>query len=236
MDRQVNPRRRPRVADRTALGVLFVLFLPCVPGCGLLQYKRSPTRAEIITAEHPGEIVYIILEGTVKVYIARPDGTEVILAILGAGEVVGEMSLVDSFERSASVLALEACTLLLMGRPAFWASLKEMPTMAHNLVNILSRRLRLSNARAESLAALDIYGRVAAQLLALAKEYGEATPNGDVLIPLRLTQSDLASLIGASRVRVNQALGFYKKHNYLSVNRNNQIAIHDSEALGRRCS
>ena len=117
---------------------------------GLLQYKRSPTRAEIITAEHPGEIVYIILEGTVKVYIARPDGTEVILAILGAGEVVGEMSLVDSFERSASVLALEACTLLLMGRPAFWASLKEMPTMAHNLVNILSRRLRLSTTPAPS--------------------------------------------------------------------------------------
>ena len=86
------------------------------------------------------------------------------------------------------------------------------------------------------MAALDIYGQVTAQLLALAKEYGEATPNGDVLIPLRLTQSDLASLIGASRVRVNQALGFYKKHNYLSVNRNNQIAIHDSEALGRRCS
>jgi CRP/FNR family cyclic AMP-dependent transcriptional regulator len=158
------------------------------------------------------------------------------LAILGAGEIVGEMSLVDSFERSASVVTLEPCTLLLMGRATFWASLKEMPTMASNLINILSRRLRMSNARTESLAALDINGRIAAQLLAFAKEYGEATPNGDVLIPLRLTQSDLASIIGASRVRVNQALSFYKQRNYLSLYRANQIVIHDLEALRRRCS
>jgi CRP/FNR family cyclic AMP-dependent transcriptional regulator len=123
-----------------------------------------------------------------------------------------------------------------MGRADFWTSLKEMPTVACNLTNILSRRLRLSNARTESLAALDIPGRVAAQLLAFAKEYGEATPDGDVLIPLRLTQSDLASLIGASRVRVNQALNFYKQRNYLSLNRANQIVIHNSEALSRRCS
>jgi len=123
-----------------------------------------------------------------------------------------------------------------MGRATFWASLKEMPTMASNLINILSRRLRMSNARTESLAALDINGRIAAQLLAFAKEYGEATPNGDVLIPLRLTQSDLASIIGASRVRVNQALSFYKLRNFLSVYRSNQIVIHDLEALRRRCS
>jgi CRP-like cAMP-binding protein len=111
-----------------------------------------------------------------------------------------------------------------------------MPMMALNLVNILSRRLRLANARAESLATLDIHGRVAAQLLVFAKEHGESTLDGDVVIPLRLTQSDLASIIGASRVRVNQALGFYKRRNYLSVNCDLQIVIHNPEALSRRCS
>ncbi len=238
--RNIVSRRAPAVAELDTLAKLSLFHglssQQLAELRGLLQVKRSPTRAEIITAEHPGEIVYIILEGTVKIYTGRPDGTEVILAILGAGEIVGEMSLADSFERSASVVTLEPCTLLLMGRATFWASLKEMPTMACNLINILSRRLRLSNARAEALAALDIHGRVAAQLLAFAKEYGEATLNGDVLIPLRLTQSDLASIIGASRVRVNQALNFYKQRNYLSVNRANQITIHNSEALSRRCS
>ena len=203
---------------------------------GLLLCKRSPAGAEIISVEHPGESVYVVLEGTVKVYLGRPDGTEVILAILAAGEVVGEMAVMDSFERSASVVTLEPCTFLVMGRPTFWSSLKEMPTMALNLVNVLSRRLRLTNARAESLAALDIHGRVAAQLLVFAKEYGEPTPDGDVVIPLRLTQRDLASIVGASRVRVNQALAFYKRHDYLRVNRNHRIVIHDVAALGRRCN
>jgi CRP-like cAMP-binding protein len=157
-----------------------------------------------------------------------------ILAILGAGEIVGEMSLVDSFERSASVVTLEPCTFLLTGRPTFWSSLQEMPMMALNLVNILSRRLRLANARAESLATLDIHGRVAAQLLVFAKEHGESTLDGDVVIPLRLTQSDLASIIGASRVRVNQALNFYKRRNNISVNHDHQIVIHNLDALSRR--
>ncbi len=202
----------------------------------MLQAKSSPAKAEIITAEHPGEVVYIILDGSVKVYNDHPDGTEVILAILGAGEIVGEMSLADSLGRSASVVTLEPCTLLLMGRPTFWDSLQEMPTMARNLINSLSRRLRLANAHAESLAMLDIHGRVAAQLLAFAEEYGEVTPEGDLLVPLRLKQSDLASIVGASRVRVNQALTFYKRRNYLSVDRQQRIVIHDSEALRRRCS
>jgi CRP-like cAMP-binding protein len=202
----------------------------------LLGCKRYPTGTEIITVNQPGEIAYIILDGSVKVHIDQPDGADVIMAILGAGEVVGEMSLVDSLGRSATVTPLEPATLLLMDRAAFWASLREMPTMTYNLVNILSRRLRLANLHAQSLSRLDVYGRVAGQLLAFAQEYGEVAPNGDVLVPLRLTQSDLASMVGASRVRVNQALSFYKRRNYLSVDRDRRIVIHDPGALSRRCS
>jgi CRP/FNR family cyclic AMP-dependent transcriptional regulator len=202
----------------------------------LMQRKRYPAGTEIITVNLPGEIAYVILDGSVKIHIDQPDGSDVIVAILGAGEVVGEMSLVDSLGRSASVTALESSTLLLMDRAAFWTSLREMPTITYNLVDILSRRLRLANLHARSLSRLDVYGRVAGQLLAFAWEYGEAAPNGDVIIPLRLTQSDLASMVGASRVRVNQALSFYKRRNYLSMNRERRIVIHDPAALNRRCS
>ena len=202
----------------------------------LMQRKRYPAGTEIITVNLPGEIAYIILDGSVKIHIDQPDGSDVIVAILGAGEVVGEMSLVDSLGRSASVTALESSTLLLMDRPTFWTNLREMPTITYNLVDILSRRLRLANLHARSLSRLDVYGRVAGQLLAFAWEYGEAAPNGDVIIPLRLTQSDLASMVGASRVRVNQALSFYKRRNYLSMNRDRRIVIHDPAALSRRCS
>jgi CRP/FNR family transcriptional regulator, cyclic AMP receptor protein len=202
----------------------------------LLRCKRCPSGTEIITVDQPGEIAYIILDGSVKVHIDQPDGNQVILAVLGAGEIVGEMSLADSLGRSATATTLEPSTLLLVDRATFLTSLREIPTMTHNLVNILSRRLRLANVHTRSLAGLDVYGRVAAQLLAFAREYGETAPNGDVLIPLRLTQSNLASMVGASRVRVNQALSFYKRRNYLSINQARHIVVHDMVALGRRCS
>ena len=201
-----------------------------------LSSKRYRAGTEIIRVNQPGEIAYIILEGSVKIYLDQPDGTDVILASLGAGEILGEMSLADSLGRSATVATLEPSTLLLIDRATFWASLKEMPTMTYNLVDILSRRLRLANLHTQSLARLDVHGRVAAQLLAFAHEYGETAPNGDVLVPLRLTQSDLASMVGASRVRVNQALSFYKRRNYLSLNHNRHIIVHDPAALRRRCT
>jgi CRP/FNR family transcriptional regulator, cyclic AMP receptor protein len=201
----------------------------------LMRSKESPAGAEIITASQPGEIAYVILDGSAKVHIDQPDGSDVILAVLGTGAIVGEMSLADSLGRSASVTTLEPSRFLLIDRAGFWASLREMPMLAYNLMNILSRRLRMANLHTQSLVRLDVYGRVAGQLLALAREYGEATPNGSVLIPLRLTQSDLASMVGASRVRVNQALSYYKKREYLSVDGDRRIVIHDPAALGRRC-
>ncbi len=200
-----------------------------------LNRKSYPAGTEIIRVNQPGEIAYIILEGSAKIHIDQPDGSDVILAILGAGELVGEMSLADSLGRSATVVALEPVTLLSIDRVTFWASLKEMPNMTYNLVSILSRRLRLANLHTQSLVRLDIYGRVAAQLLAFAREYGADTPNSDILIPLRLTHSDLASMVGASRVRVNQALGFFKQHNYISINHDRYITVHDADALYRRC-
>ena len=201
-----------------------------------LRYKRVSAGTEIIRANQPGGNAYIILAGSVKIHIDQPDGSDVILAILGAGELVGEMSLADSLGRSATVVALEPVTLLSIDRVTFWGSLREMPNMTYNLVSILSRRLRLANLHTQSLVRLDIYGRVAAQLLAFAREYGAATPDNDTLIPLRLTQSDLASMVGASRVRVNQALGFFKQRNYISIDHDRYITVHDADALHRRCS
>ncbi len=202
----------------------------------LLQCKKYPASTEIITVDQPGEIAYIILDGSAKIHIGQPDGSDVILTILGAGEIVGEMSLADSFGHSATVTTLETSTLLLIDRVTFWASLKEIPKMTYNLMNILSRRLRLANLHRQSLVRLDVYGRVACQLLAFAQEYGDAAPNGAVAIPLRLTQSDLASMVGASRVRVNQALSFYRRRGYISLNYERHIVIHDSAGLTHRCS
>jgi CRP/FNR family cyclic AMP-dependent transcriptional regulator len=197
----------------------------------LLGVRTFPPGTDILTAEEPGDVAYIVLDGTVKVQIDRPDGTAVIIAILRAGEVVGEMSLVDSLGRSATVVAMEQTTLAWLTHADFWTCLRSMPTMAFNLAGILSRRLRLSNAHVAALATLDIEGRLADQLLALCEEYGEATPDGGCRIPFRLTQGDLAALVGASRVRVNQILVRWKHNNLLTVDGHHVVTLRNRRAL-----
>ncbi len=201
----------------------------------LLHRTTFPGGSTIMATEQLGEVVYVILMGTVKVQVEQADGREVILAICGAGEVVGELSLLDNTGRSATVVTLEESTLLWMDRTRFQECLDTMPTLARNLLGILARRLRLRSAQIQALATQDLYGRVAHQLLAFAEAYGQPTPQGAVVIPLRLTQSDLAGLIGASRSRVNQVLGFYKERHYISIDQSGHITVHNLAALAQRC-
>jgi CRP/FNR family transcriptional regulator, cyclic AMP receptor protein len=201
----------------------------------LLHERSFPAGANVLTAEQPGEAIYMIVSGSVKVYVLSADGSEVILALVGPGEVVGEMSAADSLGRSADVLTLEETTFLWMDRTTFRSSVAESPVLAQNLAEIFSRRLRVANTRLLALGTLDVPGRVASQLLALAREHGDEAPEGGgLLIPMRLTQTDLAALVGASRVRVNQALGFLRKRNAISVGRDGRITVLDADALARR--
>jgi CRP/FNR family transcriptional regulator, cyclic AMP receptor protein len=199
----------------------------------LLHERSFPTGASVLTAEQPGEAVYVLLEGSVKVHLLTPGGAEVILAVLGPGEVVGEMSLADSLGRSASVTTLEESALLWIDRATFRSGVEGSLILARNLADILSRRVRLANAHLLAMATLDVPGRVASQILSLSREYGEVIPEG-ARIPLRLTQSDLAALVGASRVRVNQALGYLRGSGAISVGENGRITVHDPDALARR--
>jgi CRP/FNR family cyclic AMP-dependent transcriptional regulator len=189
----------------------------------------------IITAEQPGEVVYFILKGTVKIYMVKADGTTVILAILGPGDVVGEMSLIDSVGRSANVLTLEDSSLIWMDRITFQHSLETIPKINYNLVRILSQRVRLANEQIQALASLDVYGRVARQFLAFAERYGKPTKEGDVIIPIRLTQTDLAELVGASRKRVNQVIVSFKRDGTIRVDSDGRFIVKDHEALARLC-
>lgn len=199
----------------------------------LLHRKTYPARATVMLEEQPGEVAYVLLTGSVKVSVAG-DEIDTILALLGPGEVVGEMSLVDCLGRSATAETQEECKLLWIEREAFAECLRTMPTLAFNLVRILTRRVRLANARIQSLATLDVDGRVARQLLAFAQEYGQ-TEGQNTTIPLRLTQSDLAGLVGASRESVNHAMSAWKQSKHISVDGRYHITIHNAPALARRC-
>lgn len=184
----------------------------------------------LIESGMPGESLYLIVAGTVKVFAPQPDAEDVTIAILGKGDPVGEMSLVDRGGRSASVIALEETTTLWMSEQSFKDAMQHIPALAQNLAQILSQRLRSSGEQIQALARLDVQQRVIRQLLLFADRYG--SPNGsDIVIPIHLTQNDLAELVGASRKRVNQAIVALKQSGWVSASADYHFTIHNRRAL-----
>jgi len=187
----------------------------------------------VLTIEQPGEAVYIILHGTVKIHIEQGE-RDVILSILGAGDLLGEMSLIDSVGRSASAVTLENSLLLWMDKITFNSMLDNFPAVARNLVRILSARVRLSDQLIQALATLDVNGRVARQLLAFAEKYGHQN-DSTTQIRIVLTQGDIADLVGASRKRVNQAMVSFKEQGLIDTDTEGRIAIKNSQGLAMYC-
>ena len=186
----------------------------------------------VMTIEQPGETVYVILHGSVKIHVEQGE-RDVILAILGAGDMLGEMSLIDSIGRSASAVTLETSLMLWMDKITFMYMLDNFPPVARNLVKIMTARVRLSDQMIQALATLDVNGRVARQLLAFAEKYG-LEKDGITQIRIALTQGDIADLVGASRKRVNQAMVLFKEQELID-DAEGRIAIKDRNGLAKYC-
>jgi CRP/FNR family cyclic AMP-dependent transcriptional regulator len=189
----------------------------------------------ILHQDDPGEMFYIVLHGTVKISSTLPDGNEVFLALLATGDTFGEMSLIDSGGRAADVVTQEESTLLSFSRMVFDYLLNTSPDFARNLMRILARRLRLANVRIQAHCTLDVYGLVARQILEFSELYGKPLPNGDRIIPIRLTQGNMAELVGASRERVNQVMVAYRQKELISVDTTYRITVHKPNELRKRC-
>jgi CRP-like cAMP-binding protein len=204
------------------------------------RMRERPVTAgsEIVSQGEPGDAVFFLVEGSVKVYRRQPNGTEVILTVLGQGEVLGEMSVVEDGGgggRWASVAALEDSRVAWMDGESFRGLLEEMPSVRSGLIELLCRRLRLADSRLETLASLDVEGRVACVLLALSEEHGRPKPGGGVRIPVPLTQGDVAAMTGASRVRVNQVLAKFRRHGWVTLDGRRRMSVRDAAALEARC-
>lgn len=194
-------------------------------------YRRTfPEGMELMIAGTPGEVVYFILSGTVKIYVPQANGTDVIVNLMGPGDTVGELSVLDSAGRSASVITLEETQAVWMSRSHFQEALQTIPELAQNLLRILSTRLRRTTEQIQTLASLSIPERVINQLLLIAENYGRVRPEG-IYIPIRLTQGEIAELVGASRKRVNQVMVSLKRSGLISSDAQAHITLHNAEAL-----
>jgi CRP/FNR family cyclic AMP-dependent transcriptional regulator len=194
--------------------------------------KRIPRSGVIFSEGEPGDRMYVILDGKVKLGQTSPDGRESLLAVLGPGEVFGELSLFDPGPRTATATAVTDTIVVGLGHSDLRPWLTGRPEVAEALLQALAQRLRRTNEALADLVFSDVPGRVAKQLLELADKFGQPGPDG-VLVHHDLTQEELAQLVGASRETVNKALADFTQRGWIEVDQR-QVLLIDMERLARR--
>ncbi|WP_332666929.1 Crp/Fnr family transcriptional regulator [Aeromicrobium sp.] len=195
--------------------------------------SASLRRGDILFNEgDDGNQLYVVTEGKIKLGRTSPDGRENLLAILGPGQMFGELSFFDPGPRSATATAVTDVELKSLGHEALSPVLNAHPDVAHALLNQLAGRLRRTNEVVGDLVFSDVPGRVAKALLDLASRFGRRADDG-VHVNHDLTQEELAQLVGASRETVNKALADFASRGWLRLEPRS-VVILDLERLQRR--
>ena len=191
---------------------------------------RTHTRNSIILFENdPGDALFVVLAGEVKVVLAGEDGREVILSILKEGDFFGEMALIDDRPRSATVVATADSILLVLRRADFQACLEENPRIAFGLLQELSRRLRLADDKIGALVLLDVNGRIARLLLTLADEHDGLS------VPRTVTHHTIAQMIGSTRETVTRTLREMQERGLVRITKD-RISVLDRAGLEQLAS
>ena len=193
----------------------------------LVREKSYPKGSVILFEDDPGDALFVVRDGRVKVVLVAEDGREVILGILSIGEHFGELSLIDDQPRSAHVIAMEDSVLLVLRREDFRKRVEANPSVAWSLLSELSRRLRRADGQIGSLVLLDVPGRIARMLLDTADE------GGGPFIEKALTHQTIAHVIGASRETVSRAMREFQDSGWISTERR-RIRIVNRTALEKR--
>ena len=197
--------------------------------------RRDFAQGETIFLQgDPGQALYLIHSGRVRIYVQDEEGQESSVILYGPGDVFGELALIDGLPRSASAVAVEATAAYLLTRERFRQQIERTPQLALNLMRALSVRLRYSTEEWSNMAFQDVPGRLAHKLLELAEHHSEATTGG-LRITAPLTQSDLASFIGATRESINKTLAFFRRQGIVQI-RDGYIIICNAAALREICS
>lgn len=178
--------------------------------------------------------VCFVIKGTLRVQVAANSPTPVTLALIGPGEIVGEMALLDGEACAAEVSAVELSQVAWIDRETFLAAMDRWPSLVSGVARLLSRRLRHTDQTVQSLVAMEVDQRVAQRLLDFGDTYGERVDERSIRLPMRITQQDLAALVGASRERTNRALVAFKRRGWIAVDAQNRMTLVRPDLLARR--
>ncbi|UUX96899.1 Crp/Fnr family transcriptional regulator [Aquabacterium sp. J223] len=183
--------------------------------------KRRYRRGELIVEQgRKSNALFILLNGRARVLTADSRGREVILAVMQAGDYVGEMSLIDNEPHSATVRAEVQTDMLVLGRIEFSRCLPESTSLAYGILRGLVSRLRAADRQIESLALLDVYGRVARTLLDMAEE-----DNGIKIIRNKVSRQDMAKIVGASREMVSRVMKDLEERGVIETQENGSVIL-----------
>lgn len=199
---------------------------------GELGWVRFPRAHTIFSEGDPGDHLYIITSGKVKVGHKLPDGRGSLIAIIGPTDIFGELAIFDPGPRTSTVTTLTEVRAAVMDRQAFRAWIAEHPEIAEQLLRVLARRLRRTNNDLSDLIFTDVTGRVAKKILDLAGRFGERS-DATLRIDHELTQEELAQLVGSSRESVNKALGELASRGWIR-RQGKTIFINSPAGLARR--
>jgi CRP-like cAMP-binding protein len=184
--------------------------------------KRRFKRGEVIVEQgKKSNALFILLNGRARVLTADSRGREVILAALQSGDHIGEMSLIDNEPHSATVRADVQTDVLMLGRLEFARCLPENTSMAYAIMRGLVQRLRHADRKIESLALMDVYGRVARALL----EFTSEGPEGELLIREKISRQDIAKMVGASREMVSRVMKDLEERGFIQTQENGSIIV-----------
>jgi CRP/FNR family transcriptional regulator, cyclic AMP receptor protein len=188
--------------------------------------KRRYRRGELIVEQgRKSNTLYILLNGRARVLTADSRGREVILAVLESGDYVGEMSLIDNDPHSATVRAEVQTDILVLARTDFARCLPENTSLSYGIMRGLVRRLRNADRQIESLALLDVYGRVARELRQMADD-----DNGTKIIRHKVSRQDMAKVVGASREMVSRVMKDLEERGLISTQDNGCVILRESIA------
>jgi CRP/FNR family transcriptional regulator, cyclic AMP receptor protein len=193
--------------------------------------SRRFRRGEVIFhVGDPGDALFIIVTGQVKISVPSETGDEAILATLGPGDVFGELALLDGAPRSATATALSAMEAVVLPRDRFRDLVATEPAVRDALLASLAAELRRLTNHVEELHFLDITGRLAACLVRLTSDGGTPIGDGEIRLRTSLTQGDLAAMVGSTRQSVNKLLGQFTADGYIRLERD-AIVVVDLEGL-----
>jgi CRP-like cAMP-binding protein len=196
----------------------------------VVRYRRG----EVIFREgEPAERLFVIADGRVKLTITSPAGQELMIAVLGRGQIFGELAIVDRGLREMDARAMEDVMLFSLASDQFWMIIEGRPALARRLLELMGRRLRRADQATQDLVFFDAPTRLARKLLELAEEHGEPADGGGVRIESRVTQEEIAQMIGVSRESANRLISSFAGRGWIDWNDGNPIVLKPEQLMRR---